>query len=72
MKMCPDCNKLYDEAEYSGCPYCSGELDEDMEEYKVCPECGDNTMHWFGDCWICENCGHEDHSNEDDCDEVTT
>lgn len=39
MQMCPECNKVYDSAEYSKCPYCSGELeDENKEEYfKTCP-----------------------------------
>ena len=29
MQMCPECDMVYDESEYSHCPYCSGELDED-------------------------------------------
>ena len=29
MQMCPYCDKVYDESEYSICPYCSGELEED-------------------------------------------
>ena len=29
MQMCPFCDKVYDESEYSHCPYCSGELDDD-------------------------------------------
>ena len=32
MQMCPFCDKVYDESEYSRCPYCSGELEEDMSE----------------------------------------
>lgn len=28
MQMCPCCDKVYDESEYSHCPYCSGELEE--------------------------------------------
>ena len=32
MQMCPFCDKVYDESEYSHCPYCSGELDDDDEE----------------------------------------
>ena len=39
MQMCPFCDKVYDESEYSHCPYCSGELDDD-EEVRPCPECG--------------------------------
>ena len=42
MQMCPFCDKVYDESEYSHCPYCSGEIEEDISErpYKDCPECG--------------------------------
>ena len=29
MQMCPFCDHVYDESEYSHCPYCSGELEED-------------------------------------------
>ena len=29
MQMCPECDMVYDESEYSHCPYCSGELDEE-------------------------------------------
>lgn len=32
MQMCPDCDNVYDESEYSHCPYCSEELVEDDEE----------------------------------------
>ena len=28
MQMCPFCDHVYDESEYSHCPYCSGELNE--------------------------------------------
>ena len=34
MQMCPICDKVYDESEYSHCPYCSGELEEDDEEIR--------------------------------------
>ena len=42
MQMCPFCDKVYDESEYSHCPYCSGEIEDDTSErpYKDCPECG--------------------------------
>ncbi len=42
MQMCPICDKVYDESEYSQCPYCSGELQEDTSEraFKHCSECG--------------------------------
>ena len=49
MQMCPFCDKVYDESEYSHCPYCSGELDDD-EEVRPCPECG-GCLHWDGDIW---------------------
>ena len=26
MTQCPDCLKIFDESEYTHCPYCSGEL----------------------------------------------
>ena len=42
MQMCPFCDKVYDESEYSSCPYCSGELESDLNgaKFKDCPECG--------------------------------
>lgn len=36
MQMCPFCDKVYDESEYSHCPYCAGELDDD-DEVRPCP-----------------------------------
>ena len=35
MQMCPFCGSVYDESEYTRCPYCSGksEDDEDYEQY---------------------------------------
>ena len=39
MQQCPFCNKVYDESEYSHCPYCSGELEDDDDEVRPCPEC---------------------------------
>ena len=56
MQMCPWCDKAYDESEYSKCPYCSGEIEED-EEIQVCPECN-GVMRWDGDCWECSNCDY--------------
>ena len=32
MQMCPFCDKVYDESEYSCCPYCS-ELEEDVKKF---------------------------------------
>lgn len=60
MQMCPFCDKVYDGSEYSHCPYCSGELDDD-EEVRPCPECG-GCLHWDGDIWECSNC---DYTEED-------
>ena len=70
MQMCPECDKVYDESEYGCCPYCSGELVEDIGEryYKVCPNCG-GTMYW-DDYWMCTNCGEEIDTDEDDNDGI--
>ena len=70
MQMCPFCDKVYDESEYSRCPFCSGELEDDVEVryYKNCPECDGGTMYWESGCWTCSNCGHEIYSDEDDND----
>ncbi|MBR6253011.1 MAG: hypothetical protein IKR04_04140 [Clostridia bacterium] len=70
MQMCPECNKIYDESEYSKCPYCSGELIEEYGErpYKVCPNCG-GTMYW-DDTWVCSNCDEEIDTDEDDYDGI--
>ena len=58
MQMCPFCDKVYDESDYTHCPYCSGELDDDWDEdTKACPVCN-GVMYW-DDCWECSNCGHE-------------
>ena len=70
MQMCPNCDKVYDESEYSKCPYCSGELESDSRErkYKDCPECG-GIMYWDGS-WECSNCLCEITSDEDDYDGI--
>ena len=69
MQMCPFCDKVYDESEYSHCPYCSGELEDETERYyKDCPEC-DGIMYW-DEFWFCTNCGHEIYSGEDDNDGI--
>ena len=65
MQMCPNCDKVYDESEYTHCPYCSGEIEPEAEKYKDCPECN-GIMYWDGDCWSCSNCSHEIHTDEDD------
>lgn len=70
MQMCPWCNKVYDESEYSHCPYCSGELKEYTGErpFKKCPNC-DSIMYWDG-YWECTNCDKEIYSDELDCDGI--
>lgn len=69
MQMCPWCDKVYDESEYSRCPYCSGELEETSERaYKNCPDCG-GIMYWDG-YWECSNCSCEIHADEDDNDGI--
>lgn len=70
MAMCAKCDNIYDESDYSHCPYCSGELSEDHGErpYKKCPIC-DGIMYWDG-CWECQNCGEEIDSDEDDNDGI--
>ena len=70
MQMCPYCDKVYDESEYSSCPYCSGELDDYMGETKIktCPMC-DGIMYWDEE-WECSNCGHTINTDEDDYDSL--
>ena len=71
MQMCPFCDKVYDESDYSHCPYCSGELEDDAGErfFKNCPKC-DGIMYWEDGCWTCTNCGNEIYSDEDDNDGI--
>ena len=47
MQMCSNCDRVYDESEYSRCPYCSGKLEEEHGEryFKRCPNCG-GIMYW--------------------------
>lgn len=60
MQMCPDCNKVYDESEYSHCPYCSGELIGDDGEWRPCPRCG-GILYWDGyERWECSNCDYSE------------
>jgi len=68
MQMCGSCDRVYDESEYSRCPYCSGEIEEYISEvpFKNCPNCG-SVMYW-DDYWECSNCDHEIHTGEDDND----
>lgn len=71
MTMCPFCDKVYDESDYCGCPYCSGELEEEHGEkyYKKCPNC-DGIMYWYDGTWECTNCSEEIESDEDDNDGI--
>lgn len=59
MQMCPFCDKVYDESEYSTCPYCSKELKEDTGEkvFKYCPNC--NGIMYWDNGWECTDCGQE-------------
>lgn len=58
MQMCPNCDKVYDESEYSFCPYCSGELKDNDGEIQPCPECN-GVMHCYdGVTWECSNCDY--------------
>ena len=55
MQQCPFCDKVYDESEYSHCPYCSGELEDGDDEVRPCAECG-GCLHQDGEAWECSNC----------------
>jgi len=70
MQMCPFCDKVYDESEYSHCSYCSGELEDPNIGRKVkdCPECG-AIMYWDG-CWECYNCEYTIDTDEEDYDSI--
>lgn len=69
MQMCPGCDRVYDEEEYSECPYCSGLIEKVKVEkfYKACPNC-DGTMLWYDGVWSCDNCGEDIESDIDDND----
>lgn len=73
MQMCPECDRVYDESEYAKCPYCSGELEVEVEEVKIkgCPSCG-GIMYWDGwdELWECSNCVCTIDSDEDDYDSI--
>ena len=70
MQMCPFCDNVYDESEYSRCPYCTGELENSIKETPVkdCLECG-CIMYWDG-CWECSNCTNTINTDEDDYDSI--
>ena len=73
MQMCPKCDRVYDESEYSRCPYCSGELEVETEEVKIkdCPCCG-GIMYWddWDNDWECSNCDNTIDTDEDDYDAI--
>ena len=58
MQTCPFCDKVYDESEYSRCPYCSGELEDDDDEIQACPECNGVMRCYDGVTWECSNCDY--------------
>ena len=58
MQMCSNCDKVYDESEYSRCPYCSGELEDDDDEIQACPECNGVMRCYDGVTWECSNCDY--------------
>ena len=60
MQMCPNCDKVYNEAEYSRCPYCSGELEDDDDEIQACPECNGVMRCYDGVIWECSNCDYNE------------
>lgn len=68
MQMCPDCDRVYDESDYSRCPYCSGELSMGTDETKSmdCPNCG-RAMEWDDGWYYCTKCryAYEDDENDD-------
>lgn len=60
--------RIYNPTEYSGCPYCSRELEVEHGErhYKTCPNC-DGIIYW-DDEWKCSDCGNEIETSEDEND----
>ncbi len=70
MQMRPNCDRVYDESEYTSCPHCSGKLEEEHGErpFKTCKVCG-SPMYWDG-TWVCSNCDNEINSGEDDMDGI--
>lgn len=71
MTMCPICEKVYDESDYSSCPNCSDEIDDEHGEkyYKNCSNCG-GIMYWYDGTWECSNCSNEIETDEDDNDGI--
>ena len=73
MQMCPFCDKVYDESEYSRCPYCTGELEDENigRPFKSCPNCN-GIMFWddWDKNWQCINCDEEIDCDEDDYDGI--
>ena len=70
MQTCPMCDSVYDESEFSKCPFCSGEMEFNMSETKIknCPDCG-CIMYW-DECWECPNCDCTIETDEDDYDAI--
>ena len=59
MQQCGDCLKVYDESEYTQCPFC----DEEENDEGDCPECNGTRKE---ECYVCEGEG----ADPDDPDEV--
>ena len=47
MQQCGDCLKVYDESEYTQCPFC----DEEENDEGDCPECNGTRKE---ECYVCE------------------
>ena len=56
MQQCGDCLKVYDESEFTHCPYC-----DDGPKTASCPECfGSGSV----ECWNCEGEGIDEDTGE--------
>lgn len=72
MQMCPNCDNVYDESDYAGCPYCAGILAMEGTKIKNCPECG-CIMYWnegYSCGWSCTSCDCVIYTGEEDFDEI--
>lgn len=51
MQMCGYHLKVYDESDHAKCPYCLGEMDDNITEDT------DHTQPWTGECGDCSSSG---------------